>query len=169
MPDQVGQSGVWTYLVPLIVVALVAWRATRTRTLRVERMWIMPALILLGVGLSLRAQGAPTPLLLTAEAIALVVGGALGWWRGRTTTISVDPATHALTSRASPIGLALIAALFVIRFGLRDYAAGHAAQWHVTPIQVADVFLLFAVGLVCAQRVEMWIRARRLLQMARAA
>lgn len=169
MPDQFGQGGIWTYLGPMIVIALVAWRATRTRTLRVERMWIVPALILVGVGMSLRAQGAPTGALLGAEAIALILGGALGWWRGRTTTITVDPATHALTSRASPIGLLLIGGLFLVRVGLRGYASTHAAQWHVTPLQVADVFLLFAVGLVCAQRIEMWIRARRLLEAARAA
>lgn len=43
-----------------------------------------------------------------------------------------------------------------------------AVALHVTPMQLADVFLLLAVGLVCAQRAEMWLRARSLLRTARA-
>ena len=161
-------GGVWGVVVPLLVVALVAWRALRPRTLRIERMWILPAIMLFGVGLALRAQGLPSAPLLGAEGLALAIGAAAGWWRGRTTTISVDPATHEVTSKASPVGLALIAGLLLVRFGLRGYASDHAAALHVTPMQVADVFLLFAIGLVCAQRAEMWLRARNLLRAARA-
>lgn len=160
-------EGAWTFLVPLMVIGLIMLRGVRTRALRIERMWIMPALILFMVGVSLANVPPASFAVLTADVFALGMGAGFGWWRGRTTNIAVDPATHALTSKASPLGMALIAALFLVRFALRDYAAQHAAQWHVRPAELAEVFLLFAAGLVCAQRLEMWIRARRMLEAAR--
>jgi len=168
MPPEPVASGAWTYLAPLMVLGVAALRTLRPRKLRIERMWIMPVLILLAVALSLRAQGPQDIQLMIAEAFAFGLGGGVGWWRGRTTNIMIDPGTHDLSSRASPIGLALIAGLVLIRFALRNYADGHLHELHVTPVQVADVFLLFAAGLICVQRLEMWLRARRLLRAARA-
>ena len=37
----------------------------------------------------------------------------------------------------------------------------HAAAWHLDAAVVADALLLFAVGLIVAQRIEMYLRARR--------
>lgn len=158
----------WTYLVPVIAVAIMVLRGTRTRRLRIERMWIMPTLILAAVILSLSIQTAPRLPVLAAEMFALGMGAGMGWWRGRTTYIAIDPATHAVTSKASPLGMALLAGVFLLRFSFRDYAMGHASDLHVTPVEITDIFLLFAAGLVCAQRLEMWIRAQRLLMAAQA-
>lgn len=166
--DTVGPQGAWAYLVPLIAIVIIVLRGVRERTLRIERMWIMPALILSVVAMTLAAQPPSSFAILVIEVFALGAGLGFGWWRGRSTKITIDPATHALASKASPLGMALIAGLFLVRFALRDYAAGHAEQWRVQPAELAEMFLLFAAGLVCAQRLEMWIRARRLLREARA-
>lgn len=166
--DAVGPQGAWAYLVPLIAIVIIVLRGVRERTLRIERMWIMPALVLSVVAMTLAAQPPSSFAILVIEVFSLGMGLGFGWWRGRTTKIAIDPATHALTSRASPLGMALIAGLFLVRFALRDYAAGHAEQWRMQPAELAEMFLLFAAGLVCAQRLEMWIRARRLLREARA-
>lgn len=39
----------------------------------------------------------------------------------------------------------------------------HAASWHLDAAVMPDAFLLFAAGLTVAQRVEMYLRARRVL------
>ena len=62
-----------------------------------------------------------------------------------------------------------LVAIFVVRFGLRGFMADHASYLHVSAAAITDVFLLLAVGLVCIQRLEIALRASRLLTEARAA
>jgi hypothetical protein len=71
--------------------------------LRIETLWIAPVMILAAVGLSLAQEGMPSPLGLAVDIAALAAGAFLGWWRARFTQISIDPANHQLTSRASPV------------------------------------------------------------------
>jgi len=158
----------WVYLIPLVMIALVILRNSRARRLRIESLWVMPVLILALVGLSLSQQGMPTPLMLGVDIAAIAAGAGLGWWRGRFTHITVDPATHQLTSRASPIGMLLILGIFALRTGVRLYAAQNASALGVSAIAVADAVLVLTVGLVCAQRLEIALRATRLLNEARA-
>jgi hypothetical protein len=157
----------WTYMVPLVAIALVILRNARARKLRIETLWIMPVVILALVGLSFSQQGMPSPLMLTIDIAALATGTLLGWWRARFTHITVDPATHQLTSRASPIGMLVILGVFAVRYVVRMYAAQSASSLGVSTVGVADALLVATVGLVCAQRLEVALRASRLLQEAR--
>jgi hypothetical protein len=166
---QGAPTGPWTYLIPLIAVAMVILRNSRARRLRIETLWIAPLMILALVGVSLTHEGVPTPGRLAIDLAALGVGAGLGWWRARLTNISIDPATHQLTSQASPIGMLVILGLFVLRYGLRTYAAQNAGALHISVNVIADAALVMTVGLVCAQRLEIALRATRLLSEARAA
>jgi len=161
--------GLWTYLIPLIAVAMVILRNSRARRLRVETLWIMPVIIIALIGLALSQEGVPTPMFMAIDLLAIGLGAMLGWWRGRLTHISVNPETHELTSRASPIGMLLILGIFAIRYGVRMYAAQGAASSGLPVNAIADAALVVTVGLVCAQRLEIFIRASRLLAEARAA
>ncbi|HSV04307.1 MAG TPA: hypothetical protein VLI41_14000 [Phenylobacterium sp.] len=156
------------YLVPLVVIGLVILRNARARQLKIERMWVTPAILLALTALTFVQQGPPSAASLELDAAALIVGALLGWWRGRFTRIAVDPATQALTSQTSPIGMLLILAVFALRYGLRAYAAANAGALDLPINDLTDAFLLLAVGLVCAQRLEMALRASRLLKEARA-
>lgn len=168
MPTPPPTAPAWVYLIPLAMIALVILRNARARRLRIESLWIAPVIILALVGLSFSQEGMPTPLMLAIDIAALVVGAALGWWRARFTHITVDPATHALTSRASPVGMLIILGIFALRYGVRMYAAQNASALGVSANAVADAALVISVGLVCAQRLEIALRATRLLNEARA-
>jgi hypothetical protein len=168
MPTPPPNAPAWAGLIPLVVIALVILRNSRARRLRIETLWISPVVILVLVGLSFSQQGMPTPLMLGLDIAALAVGAALGWWRARFTKITVDPATHELTSQASPIGMLVILAIFAVRFGVRMYASESATTLGVSAIAIADAALVISVGLVCAQRLEIALRATRLLNEARA-
>jgi hypothetical protein len=169
MQHPAPNMGMWTYLIPLIAIGLVILRNSQARRLRVETLWIMPVVIIVLIGLALSQEGMPTPLFMAIDLAALALGAALGWWRGRLTNITVNPETHDLTSRASPIGMLLILGIFALRYGIRMYASQGAASSGLPVNAIADAALVVTVGLVCAQRLEIALRASRLLAEARAA
>ena len=162
-------AGIWVYLVPVLIIGLVILRNARARHLKVERLWISPVLLLVLTATTFSQQHMPTSIMIAGDVAALALGATLGWWRGRFTKITVNSETHDLTSQASPVGMVLILAIMVIRQGVRSYATANAGALHVSVVEVTDAFLLLAVGLVCAQRLEMALRANRLLTEARAA
>jgi hypothetical protein len=161
--------GYIAYLVPLIVVAMVILRNSRTRTLRVERLWISPAAIMLMAMLALSQSPPPTPLGVTIDLAAVGLGAFLGWWRGRASRFTVDPDTHVVTSKVSPAGMLLILGIFALRYLLRGVMDGQGSALHLSAAEATDSFLLLAVGLVSAQRLEWWIRARRMIAEAKSA
>ena len=145
-----GPLAALPYILPLVVLAIIMLRGTKPRTLVVERLWIQPLMLMVLLPL------------------ALIAGAGLGWWRGRLTRLSVDPETHTVTSQVSPVGLALLGGIFLLCFGLRAYAMKNPGALHASVADITDAMLLIAVGLVCAQRLEVWIRARALIAEARA-
>lgn len=161
-------SGPWLYLTPLIVVAVMILRNARERRLKIERLWIPPAVILALTAATFARQPPPDLAMLMLDAVALGLGAFGGWWRGRLTRITVDPTTHELTSRTSPLGMLLILGVFVVRYALRSYGAATAGLLHVSVLAVTDALMLLAVGLICVQRLEIALRATRLLNAARA-
>ena len=94
---------------------------------------------------------------------ALAIGAALGWQRGRFMRIEVDPETHALTSRASPVGMIFILALLALRLALRGVMVPRTPpSCRSRRLAITDALVAFAAGMMTAQGVEMWLRARRL-------
>ncbi|MBX3486203.1 CcdC protein domain-containing protein [Phenylobacterium sp.] len=170
IPAGGGAPAYLTYLIPLVVIGIVILRNSRERRIRIERLWIAPAIIMLMTIVAFSANPPPGPVGLGLDLAAVCVGGLLGWWRARASTFTIDPATHVITSKVSPWGMLLILGIFALRYVLRSVMAGGAASaMHVTAAELTDSFLLLAVGVVSAQRIEWLIRARKLLAEARAA
>jgi hypothetical protein len=176
MPTSTNGSP-WAALIPIaIAMGLVILRNSRARRLRIEAMWVAPVIIVALIGVTLFGEskaaaqsGQPfSPLSIGMDLAAVIVGALLGWWRARFTNISIDPATHELTSRASPIGMVVILGVLVIRTAVRVYATQNASALGEWGPPLADALLVLSVGLVCAQRLEIYLRASRLLTEARA-
>jgi len=77
-----------------------------------------------------------------------------------------DPATGQLTQRASPAAMILLVAIIGLRYALRSYfdaTPGADGKMSEQALVITDALLLFAVGLVGMTRIEMMIRARRIL------
>ncbi len=167
-----GQNGLLPTLMPLAIVVLVValrwWRGQKMRRLRLETMWILPLLFTVLAGF-LYAAMPPAGWGWVGCVVALAVGLALGWQRGRLMRIEVDPVTHRLNHRPSPAALLFIVALIVVRTGVKQAMVhGGATILHVNAATVTDAMIALAWGVIVAQRVEMFVRARRLLAMARA-
>lgn len=154
----------------LIVSGVLLLRNQRPRRLRIERLWIRPALFVVLMGAMLAGlPPPPTPASAALLAGGLVVGCALGWQRGRLMRIDIDPETHALSVRASPLGLLFIIAVVALRYGLNIVMRENASLLHLSILAVTDALVLLAGGIMAAQGLEMWLRARRLLAQAVAA
>ena len=61
------------------------------------------------------------------------------------------------------VSLILVVGLFAARAGLREVIQTNAAAWHLDAVVVTDAVMVFAIGLIVTQRIEMYIRARRIL------
>lgn len=165
-----GQQNLYSYLIPLVVIAIVLvfrFRAMgKARPLRLERLWIVPALYL-ALTVLMFAQMTPHGLGWLWAGLALAAGAALGWQRGRAMRITVDPETHALNQTSSPLAMLLILGLIAVRTVLRTAADLEGAAWHLDAVLITDCLVAFALGLLSVQRLEMFLRGSRLLAEAR--
>ena len=166
MPGQVVQpNGLLQVLLPVVIFAVIfafrVRRMSRERPLKLEQLWIVPAIYLVLVAVTFVATP-PHPLGWAVSAAALLVGGALGWQRGKAMRITLDPETHRLNHRASPLAMFLLVLLVVVRMALR----AESSRLHLDAFLVTDVLLAFALGLFAATRLEMYLRGRSLLAQA---
>jgi hypothetical protein len=153
-----------TFAILAGVIAFRWKRMSRARPLKLEWLWVLPALYS-GLCVILYAQHPPRGAAWLFCAGAMVLGAVLGWQRGRMMRIAVDPDTHALNQRGSPAALLFIVALIAARSGARVVV--ERGGWGIDPFVVTDVLMAFALGLFAAMRVEMFLRGRRLLAGAR--
>lgn len=159
-PHPIGPA--WPqYVFPIVIAGVVLAirmrRMSRAQPLRLERLWIVPALYAMICVATLAAKP-PTPLGWAAFAAGLGLGGVLGWWRGKTTRIVVDPATHQLNQQASPAAMLILVALIVVKMTIGTQ--GRAAHWDA----LGNALLAVALGTFALMRVEMYLRGSRLLR-----
>lgn len=158
-------GGLLQLFLPLAIFAVVfAFRMrgmARERPLKLERLWIVPAIYLALVAVTFAATP-PTPSGWAVAFAALVIGAAIGWQRGKTMRITLDPATHRLSQKASPLAMLLLVAIVGIRAVLRT----EGARFGFDAMLLTDALLAFALGLFAATRAEMFLRGKRILAQA---
>ena len=164
---QAQQPGGWiSYAIPLVVIVIVMavrWkRMSRVRPLKLERLWILPALYAVVIGFTF-SRFPPQGWGWLFCLIALVLGAALGWQRGKMMRITLDPETHTLGQTSSPAALLFILLLIAVRSGARS-AISYAGP--IDPMAITDILMALALGLFTAQRLEMYLRGRRMLAAA---
>ena len=163
----VQPHGILQYAIPLaifiVVFGLRARRMTRLRPLKIEQLWVVPAIYAAIVAyLFFRAPPSPTGWGLAL--IGLVIGAGLGWQRGKTMEIRVDPETHAVQQRASIWAMAFI----VVLIAIKSVAQVEGAAWHFDVGLLVDVLAAVSLGMFAVQRIEMYLRATRMLAAVRA-
>jgi len=157
------------YLVPLAVVfVVIILRNSRARALKIERLWVAPAIYLAMLVAALYAEPPPvTPLSIGILVASFLIGAAIGWQRGRFVQVHIHPETGELSSRASPIGLIFIFGILAVRILGRNFLATHAGELHLPVIAVTDGFFVLAVAMLSVQRLEVWMRASKMLAEAK--
>ena len=158
-----------TYAVTIGIIAVImAVRLRRMGTMRPLKLgglWIVPA-IYAAVAALMFVQLPPRGWVAIASAVGLAIGAAVGWHRGKMMHISVDPETHALNQKASPAAVMFLIALIAVRMAARGILGQEGA---VSPAMLTDPLVAFALGMFSLTRLEMYLRAKRLLEEARRA
>jgi hypothetical protein len=160
------QSSMIGYLIGFAVLAVILTfrlrNMNRERPLRIEQLWIVPGIYAL-IAAFLYWRFPPSGMNIVYCLAGLLAGAALGWQRGRMMHIVVDPETHAIRQKASPAAMLFLLGLIAARYIARI----EGAAWQVEVMAVTDVLIAVALGLLSAQRIEMYLRAKRLLDEAR--
>ncbi|THD34700.1 MAG: DUF1453 family protein [Sphingomonas sp.] len=167
-----GPHGIMQYVIPLaifiVIFGLRARRMTQMRPLKLGLLWVVPALYLAITILNVFFKAPsfaftmPTPAAWLASAIALVVGCAIGWQRGRLMQIHVDPQTYALSQKGSPLAILFLLAII----GVKMAAQGEGRALGFDAQLVTDAAFALGLGMFTVTRIEMYLRGKRLLEEA---
>lgn len=162
-----GQQSWVGIAVTVAIVGLVMFRRIRSmgqlRPLKLESLWVVPAIYLALTALMFWSLP-PKGWVAIASAVGLAIGAAVGWQRGTMMHIHVDPETHALNQKASPAAMLFLVGLIIVRSGARA-VLGETGS--VSPAMLTDPLIAFALGMFTLTRIEMYLRAKRLLEEAR--
>jgi len=167
------------YLVPVLVIALMARRLIRNapRKVKVNRMFILPVIAAVGTAATLAATPMPPLFWIAGFALAAALGAGVGFLTTHHQEFSLDYDTGEISSKATPIGTILIVALFALRFGLKlafpqmggaGYGPPHA---HPSGDVIAwtDAGLIFSTAMLVARVATTWFHTRPLIAAHQAA
>ena len=169
MPEH--QSDSLTYILPfLVLVPLLIFRLRRSlkpQALKLNRLWIRPAILIAAAGLVLLAPSPGTSALAQADAVWLVLaalaGATAGWFWGRTTQLHLHPEDGTLMQTGSMTGMIVLIVLLAARVGLRTGLGLEAGAWHISVLLITDVSILFSALLFAVRGLEIYLRARRIM------
>lgn len=163
------QPNLLTYLIPILVILPLLYfrlrRMMKPTPLKLNRMWIRPAIIVC-VGIAVIVAAPPPAADWFWFALAALLGAVLGWQWGKLMAIHVDPEKGTLMTRGSQAALVLMGLLIVVRFGLRAGVRMESAALHLDATMITDLFIVFGATLFGLRGLEMFLRARRVLAAA---
>ena len=163
-----NEEGNWmTAALPFVIILAVLvlrFRSmSRERPLKPGTFWVVPVVYLLLVG-SMLYSVTPSPAGWGLLLLGLAIGAGIGWRRGKLILISRDQQSGEFRQRASPLAMLLLVVLVALKLGAReifgDSAAGHPGS---SAMLLTDAFLGFALGLLTATRLEIFLRVRRIV------
>lgn len=160
------QATSWQPYLPFLVIGVLLVirlrRASKARRMHLGRLLIAPGILGL---LTIYLAVVLPPDLAGAGIFAggAAVGTALGWQRARLMKIVYDPPSDSFTLQQSPLAVALLIGVMLLRRLVLPGAAamqggGHSphAMWLV------DGLIGFGLGTIVAQNTELWLRAKAL-------
>jgi hypothetical protein len=168
------------FFLPILIILPVFYfrmrKMARAQPLKLERMWIRPAIFLAITVLVLLAPppaSHPERVLVALDwawlGLAGVLGAVAGWQWGRTMAIDVHPEDGTLMVRGGQAAIMVLVVLILFRLGLRAGLSVEAKAWHLNMLLVSDASIVFSALLFTLRSVEMYLRARRVMALKRAA
>lgn len=174
------------YIVPLIVVVIMARRLLRnpSRKVKTNRIFLLPLVVTVALVATLWGQRLPQPWLLWVgiDIAALAAGAVVGFLSAHHQEFTLDYDTGTITSKATPLGTILVGVLFAARFGMKflfpqingsPYSASSyvpnsplpSVPAHVSGALLGwtDAGLIFSTAMLFARAATTWLRAQPLI------
>ncbi|MFF2018336.1 hypothetical protein [Paenibacillus sp. NPDC058177] len=139
----------------VIVVILVVILNLREKEIRPSRLWITPVLFAY-LMLSSVTTIDLTPGSLLVYLICIVLGLALGAWRGKLQKVRVNPDTGKITSQGSIAGIVIFLAVMLIRHLTEYWGAHHAV------LSISTGLLFVSLANVFARRYFVYLKYKQL-------
>lgn len=139
----------------LIIVAIVVLLSLREKEIRPSRLWITPALFVY-LAFSSMKEIDLTGVSLLLYLICLVVGLAVGAWRGKLEKVRINPLSGKATSQGSVAGVIIFLAVMLLRLLVGRWGANHAL------ISVSTALLFIPLGSVIARRYFIYLKYKQL-------
>jgi hypothetical protein len=162
-----------SYGIPILLVLVIYFfrfrSAGKAQPLRPGALLIRPVYFVVILGLILWLARPFDAQSLGILAGCLIVGSAIGYWRGKMVHIEVHPETHAMSSVTPVFAVVLIVLLFIARFALKIFLFPNMGNASHESMLLNAYFVAFAVGAVGVPPIEMYFRANKLLAEAKAA
>ena len=171
------QQQAFQYFLPILIILPVLYfrmrKMARAQPLKLDRLWIRPALFLAVTALVLLAPPPPhhpERVLVALDfawlALAAGLGAVAGWHWGRTMAIDVHPENGTLMVKGGQAAVVVLVVLLLFRMGLRAGLSVEAKAWHINMLLVSDASIVFTAFLFCLRSAEMYLRARRVMATA---
>ena len=166
------------YFLPVLIILPLLYRRMRKMTkaqpLKLGRLWIRPAIILLAAAviIFLPQPGQHVVRHFLAQdwawlAVAAVLGAGAGWHWGRTMAIEVHPHDGTLMVKGGMAAVVVMGVLILFRIGLRTGLRMEASSWHLDMVLISDASIVFSAFLFTFRAIEMFLRARRVMDEAK--
>jgi NAD/NADP transhydrogenase beta subunit len=146
----------------VLILSLRMRRMMQHRPFDLKFVWVAPAILIAMAALAFSARP-PVGVEWAWVVASFAIGAGLGWLRAKTITLTVDPETHQVMARGTPLAMLFLVGLFVVRFGLRSLLQGESGALGLSVGLIDNAFLAMAAGLFATRAVEMGLRARTLL------
>ncbi len=156
----------------LILIPILYFRMrklARPQPLKLKRLWIRPAvLVMVGTLVIWAPQPGITRHFTLSEwlllALAGGIGAAAGWYSARSMKIEVHPEDGTLMVQGGQAAVLIMLALILGRSGLNT--GMRLEGWHLDVLLITDALIVFTAALFTARSVEMYLRARRVMDAA---
>jgi hypothetical protein len=175
MPPDNPLAPLLPYLPFLLLLPILYFRMrklSRPQPLKLSRLWIRPAIIVLAATLVIWAPQPGvtrhfTMLEWGALGLAAALGAVAGWHFGRVMKIEVHPEDGTLMTFGGQTAVIVMMVLILIRVGLRSGMALEAQTWHLDALLISDISLVFTAALFAVRGLEMYLRAQRVMAAAK--
>jgi hypothetical protein len=171
MPPHAPPTPLFYLLLVLIILPILyvrLRRAMKPQRLKLNQLWIRPALYIVITGLVVLAPQPGAQPLMAGDAIWFVLAALLGmvggWQMGRVTAIHVDPEKGTLMATGGQAAMIIIVLLVAVRLGVRTGLDLEASAWHLNVAVITDASIVFAGFLFAARGLEMYLRAQRVMK-----